>query len=71
VDKLRLNPDFPEELLGLHMHLRYRGQWLELDMNTERVRVEALSGVATPINLEVDGREFEIKEGQTIEIPLR
>ena len=68
---LRFNPRFPEELNGLKMHIRYRGHWLELDIGTDRLKVEALPCEAEPVQLEVTGRRFELKEGETREIELR
>lgn len=69
-DVLRFNPAFPEEIEGLRMHLRYRGQWLELDFRTERLEVKALSGSAVPIKIEVDDTVLELKEGETAVIEL-
>ena len=69
-DMLRFNPTFPEEIDGLHMHIRYRGQWLELDISTDRFKVHALSGGAVPIKIEIDGRILELREGQKAEVEL-
>jgi len=64
-DVLRFNPTFPEEIEGLTMHLRYRGQWLELDFSSDRLEVKALSGSAVPIKIEVDDTVLELKDGET------
>ena len=69
-DVLRFNPAFPEEIDGLHMHIRYRGQWLELDITTDLFKIHALSGGAVPIKIMIDGRILELREGQSAVIEL-
>lgn len=43
---LRLNPCLPEALSGLHMRLRFRGYWLELDMDGDHLTLTAPEGWA-------------------------
>ncbi|MBN2168721.1 MAG: trehalose-phosphatase, partial [Actinobacteria bacterium] len=50
---LRFNPQFPEELDGLRMHIRYRGHWLELSIGSNKVKVESLASSAVPVRIEV------------------
>ncbi len=69
-DVLRFNPAFPEELDGLNMLIRYRGQWLDLDISTDRFFVRALSGGAGTIKIEVGGEMVELREGETAEVVL-
>ncbi|MBU4241111.1 MAG: trehalose-phosphatase [Actinobacteria bacterium] len=69
-NELRFNPMFPEELDGLSMHVRYRGHWLELEFGAGTLKVEALSGSAEPILIEVGDSMMELKEGETAEFNL-
>ncbi|MDY6796605.1 MAG: trehalose-phosphatase [Actinomycetota bacterium] len=69
-DVLRFNPAFPEEMDGMKMSLHYRGQWLELDIATRKLKVHALSGGAVPIKIEVDDTVVELEEGATAELFL-
>ncbi|KFI22608.1 trehalose-phosphatase [Nitrosococcus oceani] len=67
---LRFNPCFPEELRQLHMHLHYRGHWLELDISREKLKIESLTCGAAPVEIEVKGDRFSFKEGKVKEIEL-
>ncbi len=69
-DHLRLNPELPEELDRLSLHLRYRGRWLELVLTPDHLTIEALPGGAGPIKIVLDGTEFELHEGEKREIDL-
>lgn len=65
---LRFNPQFPEELQRIGMHVRYRGHWLELDITSTKLKIVTLACGASPVQIEVKGRYFELKEGKTLEI---
>ncbi len=69
-DVLRFNPVFPEEMNGLAMQIRYRGQWLDLDITRDRFRVRALSGGAGVVRVEVGGKILELREGETAQVAL-
>jgi alpha,alpha-trehalase len=69
-DVLRFNPAFPEEMDGLNMLIRYRGQWLDLDVSTDKFKVRALSGGAGTIKIEVGGEVIALREGETAEVGL-
>ncbi|MDD5666826.1 MAG: glycosyl hydrolase family 65 protein [Actinomycetota bacterium] len=70
-DILRFNPAFPEEMEDLTMQVRYRGQWLELDISKGSFGVRALSGGAGTIKIEVGGEVLELREGEAAKVPLR
>ena len=67
---LRLNPQFPPEVRGVRMHLRYRSHWLELDITSEQVRVESLAGSVQPVDVEVNGHCTRVEEGKTVVVRL-
>ncbi len=67
---LRLSPQFPPQLAGVHMHLRYRSHWLEVDVTSRKVRVESLTGSVHPVDVEIAGRRFRLEEGRTVVVDL-
>ena len=69
-DVLRFNPELPEDLNRLSMHIRYRGHWLELNITSDILELESLHGGAAPIKIEVKGKIFELTEGESREISL-
>jgi alpha,alpha-trehalase len=69
-DILRFNPELPEELNRLSMHIRYRGHWLEVNITSDTLELESLHGHAAPIKIEVKGKVFELAEGESKEIAL-
>jgi len=67
-DVLRFNPAFPEEVNGLNMLIRYRGQWLDIMITEGILTVSVLSGGAGIIKIEVDSRVVELREGEKAEV---
>jgi alpha,alpha-trehalase len=69
---LRFNPCLPEELGHLHMHVRYRGHSLEIDVSSDRLEICSLKSGVSPIRIQTDGDEsFELATGQTKKIMLK
>jgi alpha,alpha-trehalase len=69
-DILRFNPRFPEELNRVNFHLRYRGHWLDLDIYSDRLKIEALKSGAQPIQVQVREEIYDLEQGKTIECSL-
>lgn len=69
-DLLRLNPAFPVELKRVNFHIRYRGHWLDLDIDAKRVRIEALQSGARAIKIQVKDQVYNVEQGRTIECEL-
>ncbi len=67
---LRFNPQFPEELDRVKFHLRYRGHWIELDIDTNKVQIEALESGAEPVSVQIRDAVYELKQGKSIEYTL-
>ncbi|MEF8823377.1 MAG: trehalose-phosphatase [Desulfohalobiaceae bacterium] len=67
---LRFNPQFPEELDRVKFHLRYRGHWIELDIDTDKVQIEALESGAEPVSVQIRDAVYELEQGKTIEYTL-
>ena len=67
---LRLNPAFPDELRRVNFHLRYRGHWLDLDIDAKRLKIEALQSGARPIKIQIKDQVYDVEQGRTIECDL-
>lgn len=65
-DVLRFNPEFPEEVDGITMHVRYRDHWLEVDIDSERLSLRSLSGGAGPIRIQAWESVFDLAEGESV-----
>jgi len=69
-DVLRLNPQFPAELKRINLHLRYRGQWLQLDITCDRIKINALSSGAHSIRVNIKDQDYELEQDKTLEVAL-
>jgi alpha,alpha-trehalase len=67
---LRFNPCLPDELTRLHMHIRYRGHALDVELDRRCVTVRSLPSHAPPIEVALGDRVFELESGRSLEIPL-
>lgn len=67
---LRFNPTFPDKVDSLSMRIRYRGNWLNLQIHTDRFKVEVLSGGKEAIRIEIWDRLLEFEESKTVEVKL-
>ncbi|MCF7985126.1 MAG: glycoside hydrolase family 65 protein [Thiohalocapsa sp.] len=65
---LWLNPDLPDELAGLTMRLRFRGQTLELEISHDLMRLRAVSPETDCIHLHCDGQDIRIAAGETYDM---
>ena len=65
---IRFNPMVPEELGRIHLHLRHRGHWLEVDITSHRIRIASPACGAEPVTCEVKDARFELREGMVREI---
>lgn len=70
-DVLYIDPVLPEGLRGLQMRIRYRGQWMDLDMDHRRLRVTALGGPPGSVRIGIGGEVVEVCPGQTAEVPMK
>ena len=68
-DLLHLDPCLPEGLQGLKLRIRYRGHWLELDVDCERMRIVTPNGWAGPTRLVVRDTIHEFRPGIVLELP--
>jgi trehalose/maltose hydrolase-like predicted phosphorylase len=70
-DLLRLNPCVPPELQGLRLRVRYRGQWLELEIGCEAMTVRAPAGWTGPSRIAVQDEVREFQPGETLRFTCR
>lgn len=67
---LWFNPVLPKELRRLRMHMRYRGHSLSVEVTPQRIKVHTFPCASGPIQVGCKGKLFNLKMGDTIEIPL-
>jgi alpha,alpha-trehalase len=68
---LWFNPSLPEGTDRLHMHLRYRGNALEVEITSEELKVRTLPCRAEPIRIGYLDKTYEMKTGEYRAIPLK
>jgi alpha,alpha-trehalase len=68
---LWFNPAVPEGADHLHMHLRYRGNALEVDITPGELKVRTLPCHAEPIRIGYRGKTYEMKTDEYRSIPLK
>jgi trehalose/maltose hydrolase-like predicted phosphorylase len=69
-DVLRLNPELPQDMERLDMHVRYRGHSLDLRLTRDAIRVRGRDREAGLILLSVEGKVCEFRGGSTRVFPL-
>ncbi|MFQ6022520.1 MAG: glycoside hydrolase family 65 protein [Acidiferrobacterales bacterium] len=62
-------PRLPESVRGLHLRLRHRNHWYELDMNDERFRLSLDADGLEPVEVNVRGEVHQLEPGGTLEFP--
>ncbi len=56
-------PRLPPNLHGLHLRLRHRGQWYELDINDKRFSLSIDEDEREPVTVNVQGKRLKLKPG--------
>jgi alpha,alpha-trehalase len=67
---LKFDPHFPQELRRIKMNIRYQGHWLQVDITSRKIKIKALACGVKPIQIEVKGNCFKLREGQKRVIQL-
>lgn len=67
---LWLDPRLPDELACMSLHVRYRGHWLDLEIERRRVRVAFHRGPSERVQVGVRGAMYTFEQGQTRDIDL-
>ncbi|MFQ5539892.1 MAG: glycosyl hydrolase family 65 protein, partial [Candidatus Binatia bacterium] len=69
-DAISFDPILPEAVQRLHFRLRYRGQWLELDLVKGLLRISVDKDGAVPVKVFVTGAPHSILPGDAKEFPV-
>ncbi len=62
---LWLHPQLPAELGHLHLRIRHRGRWLELELHQSCVTVTAEAGTSDIAHVGIDGTIHELQPGES------
>ncbi|MEV1290334.1 glycosyl hydrolase family 65 protein [Micromonospora sp. NPDC049679] len=69
-DMLWLNPLLPDELRSLDLDIRYRGQWINLRLDSTNLTLHALpGGAAAPSRVTIRDKVYDVSAGTTITVP--
>jgi len=63
---LAFNPHLPDKLKRIKFRLRYRGHWLELNLDKKQIHIKSLGGGAGEIKIYVNGEESLLQTEQEI-----
>jgi alpha,alpha-trehalase len=69
-DVLWISPRLPRNISRLQMRVSYRGHPVQLDVGRERLQVKAGRGIAEPAEIGFDGRTYQLRAGQAIDLAL-
>jgi len=69
-DVLRFNPSLPAQLKRLRMSLRYRQQWLEVEVTQERLKVSNFTHGGNPVRIGFREDVLELQSGGSREFRL-
>jgi alpha,alpha-trehalase len=67
---LWFNPCLPEEMAKLHVHIRYRGHALEVEVTSDRLQVRTLKSTEMPIKVGFKGKTYDLEAGSAVELIL-
>jgi beta-phosphoglucomutase family hydrolase len=70
-EALWLDPKLPKQLVRLAFTLHYRGQSLHLDINHDRLQVQARHSSANPITIAYGDKLHKLKAGRTLTLKIK
>jgi alpha,alpha-trehalase len=65
---LSFNPHLPDKLKRIKFRLRYRGHWLQLNLDRKQIVIKSLGGGADEIEINVNGKKFVLPTEQEISV---
>jgi len=68
---LRFNPCLPGELGTMHVHIRFRGHYLEIDVYSNRLKIHVLPCTEPPIRIGIGEYVFELGSDETKEFAFK
>jgi trehalose/maltose hydrolase-like predicted phosphorylase len=69
-DVLWLNPHLPDDIREMKFHVRYRGHWIKLTINTKQIKIDFDKGWAEPVKIGVKGRRYTFETNDHKEFQL-
>lgn len=69
-ETIAFNPCLPDELPGLHLRLRYRSRWLELELSKERLHLSLDRDGGEPLPVLIEGEPYSIAPGGSCDARL-
>jgi alpha,alpha-trehalase len=69
-DVLWFNPCLPEKMAKLHVHIRYRGHALEVEVTSDRLEVRALKSTEMPIKVGFKEKTYDLEAGFAVKLDL-
>lgn len=70
-DVLWLNPVLPDDMPRLNLQLRYRGHWLQLNINTDKMIIAFDRGWSKEVKVGVRGEVHTFRTGERKEFDIR
>jgi alpha,alpha-trehalase len=66
---LRFDPQLPEDVSELHFNIQYRGNWIEVCLTRNQLRLMADPSSASPVRVMVNGDARTLAPGSRLEFP--
>ncbi|MBD3374602.1 glycoside hydrolase family 65 protein [candidate division KSB1 bacterium] len=69
-DVLWLNPILPEELGCIRLRIRYRGHWINIETDQQKLKIQLAKGWSQKVRIGVKEKIYSFEQGETREIDL-
>ncbi len=69
-DVLWINPCLPDPLRNVHFRLRYRSNWIAVELTSERLRLTIGRSRNEPVKIGIQGEVRRAEQGDVLEFPL-
>ncbi len=70
-DVLWLNPQIPDDISSLSLHLRYRGHLIKLDIDHDKIIVNFDKGWSNPVKIGVAGKAYKFETNDKKEFSIK
>jgi alpha,alpha-trehalase len=68
---LRFDPQLPEDVSELHFNIQYRGNWIDVCLTRDQLRLMADPSSASPVRVTVNGDARTLSPGSRLEFQLQ
>ena len=69
-DALWIKPQLPKTIEKINMRIKYRGHWIGLSINREKVKISFEEGWSNKVNIGIQNEIYEFKQGDLREFDL-